>query len=469
MKRVAFVLLMAVPVWVSAFQVELITPKTDCRNGESISIEIQVFPANPGETALSVESVPEGFSLAGSRKELRSREDDSPFSEGRVDSVVFIQEWKALRAGSWRLCPFVIQVNGQEPVLAPVDLLVHGQEVAGTGELRWSFDRSDTVIRTGMPVPLTLEARRIHEIVSLYAPLPRNALLEKTGETFGYEAYSGAEWRPIASFVWTPLSDVNLTLPFAELEYRDRSGESFRTESNMRLVPVAAADLAETVPAESPLVAEAFTRSLSRTSEDKGGSTDYPLPESLRNPRLPVLVRAAELWRQKRYAASLVCLRQLEQESLFPANSRTIRLEAEKILGITETLPVSSKTGLRFALLFCILFTASTIVLTVVRYRSRRISRIWIVSCGITVVLIVVVMVLLVPATRHYAVSSGGPLRQIPEQTAGIVSSIPEGTPVIVLKQTGTWYFVRLPAALEGWISHDELISYTGTGLYGLW
>ena len=50
MKMAVIVFLMALPVWATAFQVELITSKTECFEGESVIIEIQVFPATPADT-----------------------------------------------------------------------------------------------------------------------------------------------------------------------------------------------------------------------------------------------------------------------------------------------------------------------------------------------------------------------------------------------------------------------------------
>ena len=83
--------------------------------------------------------------------------------------------------------------------------------------------------------------------------------------------------------------------------------------------------------------------------------------------------------------------------------------------------------------------------------------------------LLAVSVLLLVPVRRSYAVSRGGALRQIPEQTAGITAPIPEGTPVTILKLAGSWNYIRLPASLEGWVFHDDLILYTRAGFHGFW
>jgi len=469
MKMAVIVFLMALPVWATAFQVELITSKTECFEGESVIIEIQVFPATPADTVLSVESVPDGMYLAASRKERRSCEDDSPFSNGRVDSVVFVQEWTGFRAGSYRLGPFIIEVNGLEQVLAPVDLLFLERESAGMGELRWTQTDPDVVIRTGEPVFLVLEARHVPEPVSLLAPLPKNALLEKSGETFENRSYSGPDWRPVASFIWTPLFDGNQALPSVELEYRDNSGDVSRARNSLRLVSVVAVHAVEHEESVSPLLAEAFAAADSTSRDDEFSARDYPLPQSLRDPRISALVTAAGYWRNNEYAASLAYLRQLEHSTLFPARIRESRLEAEQVLGITGSLPVPSKPRLQLVLVCFAIFAGLSLVLLFFRRRSRLLTRLWAVSSGCAIVLLAVSVLLLVPVRRSYAVSRGGALRQIPEQTAGITAPIPEGTPVTILKLAGSWNYIRLPASLEGWVFHDDLILYTRAGFHGFW
>jgi len=468
-KRIGILFLLVLPVWATAFQVELITSKTECFEGESVRIEIHVFPAKPSGTVLLVESVPDGFSLAGSRKERRSREDDSPFSEGRVNSVVFVQEWTGSQAGSYRLGPFIVQVNGIEQMLAPVDILVLERETVGMGELRWTLADPEAVIRSGDSVSLILEARYIHEPVSLDVPLPKNALLDKSGEYIMDHSYSGSEWRPVASFLWTPLFDGNLHLPFVELEYRDRIGTSSRAQNLPRIIPVVEQNPDDRTQSASPRISEAFTSVNGEDTEEELSVREYPLPESLRNPRVPALALAAGYWQDKQYADALAHIRRLEYTNLFPAAIRRARLEAEQMLGISATVPVPSKPALQLVLLFFLIFVAISLVLLIQKHLFRRGSRLLIVTCGISAILLIAVLVLLFPVLKSSAVCMGGALRQIPEDTAGITSTITEGTPVTIIQQTGSWYYVRLPEALEGWIPHDELILYTSEGINELW
>lgn len=458
-----------VPLSLAAYQVELVTPVSECVEGESIFVEIHVFPARPVHTTVDIESVPQGFSLVSSRKERRRRDDPSFFNSGRVDSVVFFQEWRAQEPGRRILGPFIINVDGVEQVLAPVEVQVNARNDGGQGELRWKVDGVLHEVFQGTAVPLVLEGRYLTELLSIQCPPPRNALLEQVEAGYAADGGAGAEWEPVASFSWTPLSPGTQALPFARVLYRTDNGEEVTAGTAHRTISVRPAEQAGSDDAFSPLLSGAFSVSPQEENSGNNAQQEASLPESLDSSTDPVIDPARRAWQDGRYGEAIAALRRIEYTVLFPGKYRRIRQDAEHALGFAEYPPPPSKIFVRIVLgMSCVLLFVIVLLLPL-KKKSRHLSLCFIFAVLLLMGTLVTGFFVLPPAFHPQAASIGGSLRQIPEDNAGIISAIPAGTPVSVLKKTGTWYYVRLPASGSGWVPEDQIIPYTSAGLYGFW
>ncbi|HHU36255.1 MAG TPA: hypothetical protein GXZ47_03405 [Treponema sp.] len=474
MKRiiVCLAIILFLPVLAVAFQVELVAPVTDCYTGESLVIEIQVFPASPAQTTLFIENIPQALSLVSSQKEKRSKKDPSFFLEDRVESVVFIQEWLAETPGTYSLGPFVVTYKGVEEVLAPLEIRAHVRDTAGNGEIRWVLVASEPV-RIGSEVSLRLEARYIYELISLDCPAPKNALLKNLSPTLPKTVDSVGAWEGIAAFLWTPLFSGEQVFPFARLEYRSRDGTTATAGTRRSTSTVLPAIHLESDTSVSALIVEAFSESALPVFDNETPILVVPAPDSLRESTAVQVASVVSSWDAGSYAESLAALRHLEHTAFFPKKYRSIRKDAESALGFAGTMPVPSLP--RIQLVF-IALAASVILLLIVlpfRKRSATCTTIFkvLVAC-VTVcffICFVVCFTLFTYALKPAAVCKSGPLRQIPEQTAAVISTIPEGSLAVVLNQIASWCYIRLPSALEGWVEEDSLIIYTTAGFYGLW
>lgn len=470
MKRaLVYLVLLFLPVYAAAYQVELVAPVSECTEGESIVIEIHVFPAKPAHTTMSVESVPRGFSLVSSRKERRRRVDPSSFDSGRVDSVVFFQEWAAGEAGRGVLGPFIVMVDGVEQVLAPLDVQVHLRHDTGRGELRWEVVEDLHEIYQETAVTLVLEGRYLHEIFDLKCPLPRNALLEQSDSGLLQTEVSGAEWKPVARFSWTPLSAGSQTLPFARIAYRTDDGQDVTVGSARQTLSVRPAVSASSGDAVSPLLSDAFAE-LPRQEDVPGDSSrTVPVPESLEKTADPAVMPALTAWQIGRYGEAVATLRRMEHESLFPGHYRHLRQDAERALGFAEYPPPPSRILVRIVLILSSVLLLTVVLLFFLRKKARILSWCFTIALSFLLVTVIAGFFVLPAAFQPQATSTGGVLRQIPEDNAGIVSSIPAGTPVVVLKKTGSWYYVRFPVMGSGWVPEEQIIPYTSAGFYGFW
>lgn len=468
-KTLIYLALLLLPMSVAAYQVELDAPVSECIEGESVFVEIHVFPAKPAHTTVEVESVPRGFSLVSSRKERRRRDDPSSFDSGRVDSVVFSQEWAAGAAGLRVLGPFIVTVDGIEQVLAPLEVQVHLRHDAGRGELRWEVAGDPHEIFQGTAVPLVLEGRYLHEMFELQCPPPRNALLEQSDPGFVPSGVAGSEWKPVAYFSWTPLASGSQVLPFARVSYRTDNGEEATAGSVRRTLSVRPAVSVSSGDTVSPLLSDAFAE-LPRDEEAPGDENrTVPVPDMLEKTADPAVIPALNAWRNGRYGEAVATLRRMEHESLFSGRYRYIRQEAERSLGFSEYSPPPARALVRIVLILSTVLLLMVAVLFILKKRARILSRCFMIALFFLLVTVIAGLFVLPPAIHPQAVSTGGVLRQIPEDNAGIVSSIPAGTPVVVLKKTGSWYYVRLPAMGSGWVPGDQIIPYTSAGLYGFW
>lgn len=470
MKRLlCIILLVHLSLSAAAFQVELVVPVTECFEGETVLIEIQVFPANPAQTSLDIESVPRDFSLASSRKERRRIEDPSSFSSGLVDSVVFVQEWTTGEAGVRILGPFIVVVEGVEQVLAPVEIRVHARHDGSRGEIRWKLDRESQTIRRGTPVTLVLEGRYLFDVSTLDCPPPRNALLEQSDRPVTPDTATGSDWVPVAYFIWTPLSEGIHALPAARMVYHTLDGEEAVAGISRTTVTVLPADPVSHEETEPPLLAAAFTGSAADESFRDTAFRDVPLPQSLTASTDPVLEAAAHAWRSGHYGEALAALRRGEYVSFFPGRYRAIRQDAELALGFTGYPPPPSKPVLRCVLGFLVVSLFIFLFIFPLRKKSRALFVCLAINIFVMLISVLAAVILFPSAFHPEAVSTGAELRQIPEDNAGVVTTIPAGTPVTVRNKTGSWCYVQLPASGEGWVSGTQIIPYTSAGLYGFW
>lgn len=468
-KSLVYFLLLFLPLSVTAYQVEIVAPVSECVEGESVFLEIHVFPATPAHTTVEVESIPRGFSLVSSRKERRRRDDPSSFNSGRVNSVVFFQEWTAGQAGFKVLGPFIVEVDGVEQVLAPLEVQVHVRHDGGRGELRWKIDGELRNIHRGKAVALVLEGRYLHETFALHCPPPRNALLEQSDVDYEPEGLSGGEWKPVAHFSWTPLSTGTQALPFARIVYRSEDGEEISVGTTRRTVLVRSAGSAGQKDPESPLLSDAFTVSSQQTDEEDSSMREVPVPESFNASTDPGLALARKAWQDGNHGEAIATLRRIEYTAMFPGQYRRIRQDAERALGFAEYPPPPSRMLVRIIPALFGVFLLMFVLLFPLRKKARILSVCFVLAGSLLLIIAAAGLFVLPPALHPEAVSTGGALRQIPEDNAGTVSTISAGTPVTVLKKTGTWYYVRLPTSGRGWVPDDQIIPYTSAGLYGFW
>lgn len=468
-KAVCIMVLGALSLSLAAFQAELVVPVVECFEGESIQVEIRVFPARPAQTSLEIESVPRDFSLVSSRKERKRLEDPSSFSPELVDSVVFVQEWATGTAGLRVLGPFIVVVDGIEQVLAPVEIRVQARHDARRGEIRWIFDTDSPTVRQGTPVPLVLEGRNLFEILALECPPPRNALLEQSERSVVPGTTAGSDWVPVAHFTWTPLSGGVQPLPVARLMYRSKDGEDAVAGISRTTVSVLTADPVVHEQPDSPLLSAAFTASAADDGTRHTADKEIPVPLSVKNSADPVAEAAARAWQSGRYGEALASLRHSEYVSFFPRKYRIMRQDAEHALGFSDYPSPPSKPFVRVVSGFLLVSLFGFVLVFPLRKKSRALSVV--LGCMLCVIAVSALAgAAMLPSIRYpEAVCTGSVLRQIPEETAGVVTTIPEGTPVSVLKKTGAWYYVRLPAAGEGWVSDAYIIPYTSAGFYGFW
>lgn len=219
----------------------------------------------------------------------------------------------------------------------------------------------------------------------------------------------------------------------------------------------------------SPLLSAAFQGTYPEETREENPASDVRLPDSLAAAVGEDVRSAADAWKRGNIAESLAVLRHLEYSSLFPAPYRGLRRDAEAHIGIITDVSVVSLPVTVLLISLCAFSLCIAFISFLFRKRSRTAALSFTLSAVVCILLLGSACMYGVPLLHPAAVSRHGMLSQIPEETASIQRSIPEGTPVRVLSRTGDWFYVRLPDNAEGWVPYDTLIPYTRSVFYEFW
>ncbi|ULQ60699.1 SH3 domain-containing protein [Brucepastera parasyntrophica] len=434
--------------------------------GEPVLLSITVYNASPQDIQAEIINIPEGFKLISAGKEPRWAESSGVFSGNRIPTVYITYEWVPENPGFFTLGPFNITAPAEHVSLPQVSIHVMASPGSTHASLRWKVHDGQPV--AGVPVRILLEGLFTGTVTSLICPPPENALLERLQEELPsgeIDEKNGEPWLPLAVFSWTPLVYGKQPLPEAFIEYITADGKKYTLSSIPEEISISApsAHTAETSIPDSPVLRDAFSSS-GDDNRLSGGETSLAeikmFADMLQETeRVPEVLALAEYFRQGLYAEALALLRRAEYTKLFPGKYRNIRTRAEEILGFEKTLSVPN-TVLPWCIILVSILTGLTLLIKK-RVSGTGVPGLW-VYIGICAI---ICMIGFASVARlhfyHAGVTVGTDVYHIPELNAGIMGSLPAGTPVRIVRTAEKWVYIQTAQNQRGWVPALKVIEYT--------
>ncbi len=451
---------------VSAFAVLMCASLVPAQTGKELTVYASGTHFAPGDTGTFSVYVPDGVSgdivpvmpvlpdgvhFVSGRKELKvvspSASLTPPLAPGRYTLVEFVLLFSS--GGTYVFPSAQMSVNGQT-VSVSLDLAsVPFSETAP--RLYWKIPEQP--LRAGASSVIGLEGSAVRSIDRADAVPGETFLLERLPQ----------ERLPADSqsvfFSVIPLVPGRHVLPSFEAEVTDYTG-------NVRTVSVAAAEFTaekaavSAAPEKTAALPDSF---FEKQSVPAGTAENGDLHKAVLSRmdeyigkkaprRILLLEQARENWASGETARSLALLRRLEKTSPFPFFYRTLRSDAEKAAGLTDTPAVPSVPA---SVLLAALCVAAVVCAAV--FRGGKIKAVF---AAAAVLFFAWFAYSAYPLLWKQAVYDGGAVKIVPEYNASDVVAADSGTPVRVLYGSGDWVSIEFDGEYRGWVLRSDLHAY---------
>ncbi len=453
------------------FEADLSVSSYELIEGQSLTIKILMYPAEPSSSSVSFGAIPPSFSSQASRKESRFVERDGPGIFERISGAHITQEWVVSGEGNHTLGPFTLESRGEELTLPAITVTVYQTPKGAVRSLAWRSLEGTTYANEARR--LSLVASFDGTLDSVVCPAPEGAILETV-----FMAPSGALVGEdgsliVAEYDWTPLSPGNVSLPEAHIAITSPSGGTTRVYAERPIVRVERSRSETARRGEGSRTRkdakadETLRRAFSKPPASvEASEVRSPFPSVEGSARDRAILEATRLWDEGFEGKALAVLRSAEYRSLIPFTLSRARRSAEKILSIERAprvIPFVWKRICVIAAVACAILFASVRLLYAFRLRRKTflyaISLFFAVS---SVTLAASGTFLYCLDARPMAVVLSGGLKRIPESSSGPLAALKEGESVGILSRAGGWVFVRDRRGLEGWMRDEQIAVYSG-------
>lgn len=453
------------------FEADLSVSSYELIEGQTLTIRILMYPAEPATSSVSFGAIPPSFSSQAARKESRFVERDGPGTFERVPGTHVSREWVVSGEGNHTLGPFTLASRGEEITLPEITVTVYQTPKGESRSLAWGTLEGPIHAK---------EARRISLVASfegtldsVVCPAPEGAILETVFTAPGGSPVAEGGSLIVAEYDWTPLSPGKASLPEAHVAITSPSGVSARVYAERPIVrvenprPETARLGAAPRSRKDAKADETLRRAFSKPSPDavvSGARPPFPSIEG--SERYPVIREAARLWDEGSEGKALAALRSAEYRSAFPFTISLARRSAENALSIERAPAVIpfiwKRIGVIAAVACAILFAGVRLVHVFSRGRKGSLYALSLFFAISSVTLAASGTFLYCLDARPMAVVISGGLMRVPESASSPLAVLKEGESVVVLSRAGGWMFVRDRRGLEGWMRDEQVAAYSG-------
>ena len=410
--------------------------------GEPVEFVLDVPYAAPSDVFVNVALLPDGVTFSSAQKSSYVSKDDPSVIGTRY------RFWLTPRAaGTLALSPVRLIYRGEEYRVAAEPVQVYLNPALLEPELTIVFADSPctdaaAAAEAGEPVRYTVAVRYAARVVSYSWGMPEDALFAETarypfaGET-GAEAPFSPDAQPLCEFSWTPLKAGASSLPPFTAEAVSYAGERMTLLLPEHRVQVnAPAAAAPENPGAETYFSQAFDE---QYADDGAGAAGAEA------------VSAAQVRR-------IIEFRRAERNALPFSHARAERAAFEQEAGLAVGVREPSAALLRAALVAC---SVCLVCAAFCRVLHRAVS---------ARILCVCALVCAAGAAytgrelhRPAGVLLDGRLYSVPEYAAASVQTVPAGTRVRIVKETGGWRCIAHDGA-EGWAPAAAVAVLNGGG-----
>lgn len=435
-------LTMAVPAVTEESQVLVLVPESKwCVTGAETSFTVVIPDVSPSEVQFSLEPLPDGVQFVSSYKDellsgLHRGTRISLWFSFSHEGTVQIPALSIMTDGSFRTIAFEPVTVYPDPSQLMPELVISVASAEGT-PYAVSSD-GNVQLHTGDAVRIQLAVSYAAQIIGLTWSLPEDALFSVLTQ---YPVMDGnfeankffPEPVPVADFQWIPLKSGQFSLPEIKIEAVAYNGNSVVIEPPplfFRVEPSIAVSDAGSLPLS---YRQAFTE---QKPESGLVPEDCETDDSV---------------------AKLIATFRMQERYGFPFSGIAgVRAEYEESAGVAST-------GREHSVIILLIMCAAGVLclvgaLFLVLMRKKKTAGIPVAAAGL--ILGIVAVVYGIPLDNPAGISTGGIVRQVPESGSAGLFSIPAGTRVSVLEQTGTWYYISAEG-VSGWVPAGSIIKFS--------
>ena len=470
-RSLACILCLALSCLAFGFEADLSVSSYELIEGQSLTLKILMYPAEPATSSVSFGAIPPSFSSQASRKESRFVERDGPGTFERIPGAHITQEWVVSGEGNHTLGPFTLESRGEELTLPAITVTVYPTPKGTVRSLAWGSLEGTTYAKEARR--LSLVASFDGTLDSVVCPAPEGAILETVFMAPAGSLVAEDGSLIVAEYDWTPLSPGKASLPEAHIAITSPSGGTTRVYAERPIVRV---ERSRSETARRGGVAqsrkdakadETLRRAFSKppaSAEASGARPSFPAIEGSEGH--PAIHEAARLWDEGSMGKALALLRSAEYRSLIPFALSRARRSAEQALSIERAPSVIPFVWKRISVIAAV---ACAILFAIARlvhaFSPRRKGSLYALSLFFAISSVTLAAsgtFLYCLDARPMAVVLSGGLKRIPEPASGALATLKEGESVGILSRAGGWVFVRDRRGLEGWMRDGQIAVYSG-------